>query len=142
MKKTDGRKQKTDASAMENGLQQVEAYLDAVLEPAQTTLRQLRAALRSAVPVEATEAMSYGMPAFSLSVGRKQVRLAGYAAFKKHCGYFPMSSTVMTVLQEELKGFSSSKGGFQFPLGQPLRVTLVKKLVKARLAEIELKVRR
>ncbi|MCX6599223.1 MAG: DUF1801 domain-containing protein, partial [Acidobacteria bacterium] len=113
MKKTEPSKQKTGAVDQENGPEQVDAYLDAVPEPAQTTLRQLRAALRAAVPAEATEAMSYGMPAFSLRVGRKEARLAGYAAFKKHCGYFPMSSTVMTVLQEELKGFSSSKGGFQ-----------------------------
>ncbi len=141
MKKTDGRKQKVGVSPMENGPLQVEAYLDAVPEPAQTTLRQLRAALRSAVPAEANEAMSYGMPAFGRSVGRKQVRLAGYAAFKKHCGYFPMSSRVMTVLAEELREFSSSKGGFQFPLDQPPRLALVKKLVKARLAEIELQAR-
>lgn len=141
MKKTAIRKQKAETGGVENGPQAVDAYLAAVPEPAQSTLRQLRAALRSAVPAEATEVISYGMPAFSLSVGRKAVRLAGYAAFKKHCGYFPMSSRVMTVLAEELREFSSSKGGFQFPLDQPLRVTLVKKLVKARLAEIELKVR-
>ena len=119
-----------------NGLAQVEAYLEAVPEPAQTTLRQVRASLRAAVPAEATESVVYGMPAFSLRVGRKEARLAGYAAFKKHCGYFPMSSRVVAQLAEDLQGFVSSKGGFQFPLDQPLRVSLVKKLVKARLAEI------
>ncbi|MCX6593093.1 MAG: DUF1801 domain-containing protein [Acidobacteria bacterium] len=125
--------------AVDDGPAQVEAYLSAVPEPAQTTLRKLRAHLRAAVPAEATELMSYGMPAFSWKLGRKQACLAGYAAFKHHCGYFPMSSAVMTVMAEDLQAFPSSKGGFQFPHDQPLPVTLVRKLVKARLVELEQK---
>lgn len=121
----------------DSGPAQVEAYLRAVPEPAQTTLRKLRAQLRAAVPAEATEVMSYGMPAFSLKVGRKEARLAGYAAFKHHCGYFPMSAAVMSAMAEALQGFPSSKGGFQFPSDRPLPVTLIRKLVKTRLADIE-----
>src|SRR6202158_5454424 len=65
-------------------------YLAGVPEPARSTLNKVRAAIRSAVPPEATEAISYRMPTF-----RYKGALLAFAAFSKHCSMFPMSLAVM-----------------------------------------------
>jgi uncharacterized protein YdhG (YjbR/CyaY superfamily) len=106
-------------------------YLARVPEPARSTLNKIRAAIRSAVPPEATEVISYGMPAFK----RKGV-LVWFAAFSNHCSLFP-TAAVIEAFKNELKGFVISKGTIQFPVDKPLPAALVKKLVKARLAQIE-----
>jgi uncharacterized protein YdhG (YjbR/CyaY superfamily) len=114
----------------------VDEYLAGVPEPARGNLTKMRAAIRSAVPPEATEAISYGMPAFK----HKGV-LVWFAAFSNHCSLFP-TAAVIQAFKNELKGFSTSKGTIQFPTDKPLPTALVKKLVKARLAQIESKKRR
>ena len=96
----------------------------------------MRAAIRSAVPPEATETISYRIPAFK----HKRV-LVWFAAFSNHCSLFPTAS-VIDAFQEELKGFSTSKGTIHFPTDKPVPVALVKKLVKARVAQVESKKRR
>jgi uncharacterized protein YdhG (YjbR/CyaY superfamily) len=108
-------------------------YLARVPEPARSTLKKVRAAIRSAVPPEATEAISYGMPAFKY----KGV-LVWFAAFSNHCSLFP-NAAVIEAFRNELKGFVISKGTIQFPVDKPLPASLVKKLLKARLAQIERK---
>jgi uncharacterized protein YdhG (YjbR/CyaY superfamily) len=110
----------------------VDEYLAAVPEPARSTLRKVRAVIRSAVPAEATEAIAYGMPTFRYRGG-----LVGYAAFSGHCSFFPMSPAVIEAFQKDLKGYRTSKGTIQFAMDKPLPATLLKKLVKARLAEKE-----
>ena len=107
----------------------VEDYLAAVPEPARSTLLRVRAAIRSALPVEATEAISYGIPAF-----KYKGSLVWFAAFSNHCSLFPGAS-VIQAFKNELKGFETSKGTIHFPVDRPLPVALVKKMVKARLAE-------
>jgi uncharacterized protein YdhG (YjbR/CyaY superfamily) len=107
----------------------VEKYLAAVPEPARSTLNKLRTIIRSALPPEATEGISYGMPAF-----KYKGPVAGIAAFPDHCSYFVMSGTLLDSFKDELKDYTVSKGGVQFPLEKPLPATLVKKLVKARMA--------
>jgi uncharacterized protein YdhG (YjbR/CyaY superfamily) len=114
----------------------VDEYLAGVQEPARSTLKKVRAVIRSAVPAEATECISYGMPAFK----HKGV-LVWFAAFSDHCSLFPTAS-VIEAFKKELKGFSTSKGTIQFPTDKPLPVALVKKLVKARVAQMETKIRR
>jgi uncharacterized protein YdhG (YjbR/CyaY superfamily) len=109
----------------------VDEYLAGVPEPARTTLNRMRAVIRSAVPPESTEVISYGMPAFK----HKKV-LVWFAAFSKHCSFFP-TGAVMEAFKSELKGFSISKGTIQFPTDKPLPSALVKKLVKARVAQSE-----
>jgi len=111
----------------------VDAYLAGVPEPSQGALRQLRAAIRSVAPKAATETISYGIPAI-----RYKEILVWYAAFTKHCSLFPTAS-VIAKFKTELKSFSTSKGTIKFPLDKPLPIALIKKLVKARLAEIEKK---
>jgi uncharacterized protein YdhG (YjbR/CyaY superfamily) len=107
----------------------VEAYLAAVPEPARTTLNKIRAVIRSVVPPDATEGISYGMPAF-----RYKGALVGYAAFPKHCSFFPMDPAVIVAFQDELKKYETSKGTIRFPVDKPPPATLIKKLVKARIA--------
>ena len=114
----------------------VDDYLAGVPEPARSTLNKMRAAIRSAVPAEATETISYGMPAFK----HKRV-LVWLAAFSNHCSLFPTAS-VIEAFKKELKGFTTSKGTIQFPTDKPLPAALVKKLVKARVAGSESKKRR
>jgi uncharacterized protein YdhG (YjbR/CyaY superfamily) len=114
----------------------VDEYLAGVPEPARSTLNKIRAAIRSAVPPEATETISYGMPAFKY----KGV-LVWFAAFSNHCSLFPTAS-VIEAFKNELKGFATSKGTIQFPTDKPLPTALVKKVVKARVAQIESKKRR
>ncbi len=113
---------------------EVEAYFEVLPEPAQSTLQAVRAAIRAAAPPEATEGFSYGVPAFKLGTG-----LAGYAAGKKFCSYYPMSGRVITKLAKELSGYETTAGSIHFPLDQPLPEPLVEKLVKARMAELEKK---
>jgi uncharacterized protein YdhG (YjbR/CyaY superfamily) len=107
----------------------VEEYLAQVPEPARSTLLKIRAAIRSAAPAEATEVISYGMPAF-----RYKGPLLAYAAFKNHCSLFPMSGSVIAAFKTELEGFLTSKGTIRFPVDKPLSSALVKKLVKAKIA--------
>jgi uncharacterized protein YdhG (YjbR/CyaY superfamily) len=109
----------------------VEEYLARVSEPARGTLEKVRAAIRSAVPREAVETISYGMPAF-----RHNGVLVWFAAFSDHCSLFPTAS-VIEAFQKELKGYPTSKGTIQFPTDKPLPTALVKKLVKARVAQNE-----
>ena len=115
----------------------VDEYLENVPEPARTTLTKVRAAIRSVVPAEATEALSYGVPAF-LYKGP----LIGYAAFKDHCSLFPMSGAIVEQFQDELKKYKTSRGTIQFALTKPPPATLLKKIVKARIASNELKKKR
>jgi uncharacterized protein YdhG (YjbR/CyaY superfamily) len=106
-------------------------YLARVSEPARSTLSKIRATIRSVAPPETTETISYGIPAF-----KYKGMLVWFAAFSKHCSLFPGSS-VIEAFKDELKGFSISKGTIQFSTDKPLPVALVKKLVKARIAENE-----
>jgi uncharacterized protein YdhG (YjbR/CyaY superfamily) len=115
----------------------VDEYLAGVPEPARSTLNKVRAVIRSAVPPDATEAIGYRMPTF-----RYKGALVGFAAFPNHCSFFPMSLSVMDAFRNELKGFQTSKGTIRFSVDKPLPAVLVKKLVKARIAENEHKKRR
>jgi uncharacterized protein YdhG (YjbR/CyaY superfamily) len=112
----------------------VDEYLARVPEPARSTLIKIRATIRSVVPPEATEAISYGMPTF-----RYKGPLLGYAAFPNHCGLYPMNPAVIEAFKSELKNFPTSKGTIRFPVDKPLPAALVKKIVKARIADNERK---
>jgi uncharacterized protein YdhG (YjbR/CyaY superfamily) len=107
----------------------VDEYCDRVPQPARLTLKRLRDAIRSAVPPDAIETISYGIPAF-----RQKRVLVWYAAFANHCSLFPTGS-VIEAFKRELRNFATSKGTIQFPLDKPLPVALVKKLVRARVEQ-------
>jgi uncharacterized protein YdhG (YjbR/CyaY superfamily) len=115
----------------------VDEYLAGVPEPARSSLDRIRATIRSVVPPEATETISYGIPTF-----KYKGSLVGYAAFSNHCSLFPMGSSAIEVFKDELKNFQTSKGTIRFTVDKPLPAALVKKLVKARIAANENKKRR
>jgi uncharacterized protein YdhG (YjbR/CyaY superfamily) len=104
----------------------VDEYLAAVPEPARNALNQIREAIRSVVPAEATEIISYQIPAFK----HRRV-LVWYAAFANHCSLFP-TAFVIEAFKDDLKGFSISKGTVQFPLDNPMPVELIKRMVRER----------
>jgi uncharacterized protein YdhG (YjbR/CyaY superfamily) len=108
----------------------VDDYLGTLPDESRAALEQLRKTIKAAAP-EATETISYQMPAFKDN-GRF---LVSYAAFKDHCSLFPASTAVMEALGEELKPYFSGKGTIRFTADKPLPSALVKKIVKARLEE-------
>ncbi len=108
-----------------------EEYLAKLPEPQRGTLKKIRAAIRAAAPKETTEVISYGIPAFKY----KGV-LVWFAAFADHCSLFP-TAAVIAEFKDELKGYKLSKGTIQFAIDKPLPATLVKKMVKARVTQME-----
>ena len=102
-----------------------------VLVGVRGTLNKVRTAIRSVVPAETSEVISYGIPAF-----RYKGMLVWYAAFSDHCSLFPTAS-VIAKFKDELKDYRISKGTIQFPVDKPLPAALLKKMVKVRLAENE-----
>jgi uncharacterized protein YdhG (YjbR/CyaY superfamily) len=124
-------------SASKNvGPKNVDEYFARVPEPARSALRNMRAAIRSAVPPEATETISYRIPAF-----KHKGIVVWFAAFSDHCSLFP-TAAVIESFKNELKDSSTSKGTIQFPIDKPLPIALIKKIVKARVAQMETKPRR
>lgn len=116
------------------GLTAVEAYLDLTPAPHRWTLEKVRAAIRAAAPGDAEECLSYGMPAF-----RYKGALVAYAAFKKHCSFFPMSAALLDEFADEVAPYRTAKGTLQFSPDKPLSAALVKKIVKARVKQNEAK---
>ncbi len=109
----------------------IDEYLARIPEPARGMSNKLRAIIRSAVPPEAVETISYRMPAYQY----KGI-LLWFAAFSDHCSLFP-TAAVIEELKDDLKGFHTSKGTIHFPLDKPLPAALVRKVVKARVAQVE-----
>ena len=109
----------------------VDEYLAAVSDEQRAALERIRKAVRAAAP-GAEECISYGLPAFRLD-GKG---LAAFGAAASHCSFFPLSGKTVAKLAKDLEGYDTSKGTIRFPPGRPLPAALVKKLVKARIAEI------
>ncbi|HTS70799.1 MAG TPA: DUF1801 domain-containing protein [Terriglobia bacterium] len=114
----------------------VDEYLAALPEPARKAVEKLRALIRSAVPAQATEKISYRMPALYY----KGV-LVWFAGFQNHCSLFP-TPAIIQAFKNDLAGYTLSKGTIQFPLDKPLPAALIKKMVKMRIAQVESKKRR
>jgi uncharacterized protein YdhG (YjbR/CyaY superfamily) len=108
----------------------IDEYLAALSEDKRAALEKLRKAVKAAAP-KAEECISYGLPAFRLE-GKP---LVAFGAAARHCAFYPMSGATVAAFKEELKSYDTSKGAIRFPLNKPLPAALVRKLVKARIAE-------
>ncbi len=109
--------------------QTIDEYLDLWPGDKRAALEKLRRAIRAAAP-GAEEAISYGIPAFRL--GGKL--LVAFGAAANHCAFYPGSHPV-GAHERELARYDTSKGTIRFPADSPLPATLVRKLVKTRIAE-------
>jgi len=107
----------------------IDIHIANVPEPFRGALEKLRATIKSADP-KAEEAMIYGVPGF-----RHHGNLVCYAAFKAHCGFYPMSPALLDSLGDELSGFRVAKGTIRFTPDQPLPDMLVRKIAEARVEE-------
>ncbi len=135
MKKAESRK-RGSAAGSKSTPATIDEYLAGVSEPARSTLSQLRSVIRSVVPAEATETISYRIPAF-----RYKGILVWFAAFSDHCSFFP-TAAVIESFKNDLKAFRTSKGTIHFPVDKPLPSALVKKMVKLRVTQNESKKQR
>ena len=114
---------------------QVRAYLAALPADTRKQIQKLREAIRTAAP-GAVESFGYGMPAFAID-GKAFV---WYAAWKRHSSLYPLSKATAHALVAELEGYEiSGKGTIRFRLDEPLPTALVRRLVKARIAELHKK---
>lgn len=107
----------------------IDEYIQESPPETRETLEELRALIKAAAP-DATETISYAIPTFDLD-GR---HLVHFAAFKRHTGFYPIPSAI-EAFQEELKPYESGKGSARFPLGKPLPVELIRRIVEFRVAE-------
>ena len=108
----------------------IDEYLALVKPEQRVVLQKLRETIHAVVP-EAGEYIGYGLAGFKFN-GRP---LVYFGAWENHCALYAASPVVQKEFQKELKGFEVSKGTIKFTPEKPLPTTLVKKLVKARIAE-------
>ena len=108
----------------------IDQYLDALGGDERDALDRMRRAIRAAAP-EAEECISYGLPAFRLK-GRM---LVAFGATARHCSFYPMSGVTIARHREALQGYETSKGTIHFQPNRPLPATLVRRLVRERIAE-------
>jgi uncharacterized protein YdhG (YjbR/CyaY superfamily) len=111
----------------------IDEYLADVPPDMRAGLERLRGLIKAAAP-QAEEAISWSMPSF-----KWRGPLVGFAAFKDHMSFFPMSVAVLDAHKEQLKGFEITKGSIHFTLDKQLPAPLVKSIVKARIMEQEAK---
>lgn len=110
----------------------IDDVLGALSADQRAALAKLRKTIQAAAP-QAEECISYRLPAFRLD-GRP---LVAFGATANHCSFYLMSSSTVEAHEDELKGYDTSKGTIRFPADKPLPAPLVRKLVKARIAENE-----
>ncbi len=108
----------------------IDEYLAPLSEEQRAALEKLRKTIKTAAP-KAEECISYRIPTFRFE-GRP---LVAFGAAKNHCSLYPMSAATIAAHKEELSEYDTSKGTIRFRPDHPLPATLVRKLVKARIAE-------
>ena len=108
----------------------IDGYLSPLSTEKRAALGRLRETIRSIIP-EAEECITYGIPSFRLA----GVVVAGFCATAKGCSYFPFSGSTLGALAHELQAYSQTKSSLHFRPETPLPATLVRKLIKARIAE-------
>ena len=111
-----------------NKAENIDAYISGFPKETQKLLNEIRSTIRKAAP-EAEETINYAIPTFKL-----KGNLVHFAAFKNHIGFYPAPSGI-EAFKEELAGYERAKGSVQFPLDQPLPLSLISRIVKFRVKE-------
>jgi Uncharacterized conserved protein len=106
----------------------VDEYIASFPKDVQKLLEQMRATIRKAAP-GAEETISYAIPTFKLNGN-----LVHFAAFKSHIGFYPAPNGI-EAFKKELSPYKAAKGSIQFPLNEPLPLSLVTKIVKFRVKD-------
>jgi uncharacterized protein YdhG (YjbR/CyaY superfamily) len=110
----------------------IDDYLKGVTGERRRALADLRKKIRSVIP-DAQECISYRMPAFRY----KGVVVAGFCARRTGCSYFPFSGSTLKTLARELSGYDQTKSALHIAADEPLPLALVRRLIKARIAEMK-----
>ena len=106
----------------------IDQYHDSFPGEIKVILDHLRNAIRQVAP-QAREIISYNIPTFKMNKN-----LVHYAAYKEHIGFYPTASPIL-VFKDKLSEYITSKGAIQFPIDKPLPITLIKEIVRFRVAE-------
>ena len=106
----------------------IDHYISLFPEATQEALEQVRATIKKAAP-QATEDIKYAMPTFILNGN-----LVHFAAFKNHIGFYP-APTGIDAFKKELSAYKTGKGSIQFPLDQPMPLSLISKMVTYRVKQ-------
>ena len=106
----------------------IDEYIHLFPADVQTLLNQVRRTIREAAP-EAEETINYQMPTFTL-----HGNLVHFAAFKNHIGFYP-TPTGIEAFKEELSPYKGAKGSVQFPIDQPMPLSLIRRIVEYRVKE-------
>ncbi len=106
----------------------IDEYIETYPKNVQDILQKLRQTIRKAAP-KSEEAISYQIPTFKLNGN-----LVHFAAWKNHIGFYP-TSTGIRAFQKELSRYEGAKGSVQFPINEPLPLSLISKIVKFRVKE-------
>jgi uncharacterized protein YdhG (YjbR/CyaY superfamily) len=114
---------------MDVTIKDIDSYISLQQEKVQGALEKIRQTIKSVAP-DAEEVISYGMPAFKWNG-----MLCGFAAAKKHIGFYPWNGSTVEKFKEELKDLGTSSGAIRLPIDQPIPVALIKKIVKFRMKE-------
>ena len=107
----------------------IDEYLAALSADKRAALEKLRKTIKAAAP-KAEECISYQIAAFRLNG-----MLVGFGATSKHCAFYLMSSSTLETHKDLVKDYDTSKGTIRFQADHPLPASLVRTLVKARIAE-------
>jgi len=108
---------------MEEHHSTVDKYISTFPEETQQALNLIRNTIQKMVP-EASETVSYGIPTFKL-----KGNLVHYAGYKNHIGFYPGAAGI-EAFQQEISKYKNAKGSVQFPLNQPLPLSLIRKITE------------
>jgi len=106
----------------------MDEYIDSFPEDIQRILNELRQTIKEAAP-EAEETINYQIPTFALNGN-----LVHFAAFEHHIGFYPTPSG-MEAFKKELSQYKGAKGSVQFPIDQPMPLSLIRRIVEYRVKE-------
>ena len=109
-------------------LKTIDEYISMFPDDVQKILKQVRQTIREAAP-QAQETINYQMPTFTLNGN-----LVHFAAFKNHIGFYP-TPTGIEAFKDELSVYKGAKGSVQFPLDQPMPLSLIRRIVEYRVKE-------